>query len=61
VESLKINFLSIGFYVNPNKLRENKMWYDDLVAATSYIGPMVEEKSTSASVLRSPPKASARR
>ena len=48
MESLKINFLSIGFYVNPNKLRENKMWYDDLVAATSYIGPMVGEKKVPA-------------
>ena len=45
VESLKINFLSITFYLNPNKLREDKIWYDDLVAATSYIGPIVEEKT----------------
>jgi hypothetical protein len=23
-----------------NALRENKKWYDDVVAATSYIGPI---------------------
>lgn len=40
VDSLKINFLSIGFYIGNNRIRDNRMWYDDLVAATSYIGPM---------------------
>jgi len=41
VDDLKINFLSIGFYIGRNSIRDNTVWYDDLVAATSYIGPMV--------------------
>jgi len=48
VESLKINFLSITLYIGNNNLCDNKMWYDDLIAATSYIGPMVGEKRTPA-------------
>ena len=44
VESLKMDYLSIGGYINPNKVRTNKIWYDDVVAATSYIGPLVMEK-----------------
>lgn len=39
VESLKIDMLSIGGYINPNKVRTNTLWFDDVVAATSYIGP----------------------
>jgi hypothetical protein len=39
VEGLKIDVLSIGGYINPNKVRTNKLWFDDVVAATSYIGP----------------------
>jgi hypothetical protein len=44
VESLKMDYLSIGGYMNPNKVRTNKIWYDDVVAATSYIGPLVMEQ-----------------
>jgi hypothetical protein len=40
VDTLKINFMSIGFYIGNNRIRDNAIWYDDLVAATSYIGPM---------------------
>jgi hypothetical protein len=42
IESLKIDRFSVGLYIADNRLRENKKWYDDLVAATSYIGPRVE-------------------
>lgn len=41
VESLKIDFFGIGLYLRPN-FRENKKLFDDVVAATSYIGPIVE-------------------
>jgi len=39
VETLTIDNFSIGGYINPNRVRENKLWFDDVVAATSYIGP----------------------
>lgn len=39
VASLKIDSIGIGLYLRPNP-RENKKWFDDVVAATSYIGPM---------------------
>jgi len=39
VESLKIDVLSIGGYISPNQVRDNEIWFDDVVAATSYIGP----------------------
>lgn len=39
LEDLKIDFFSIGGYINPNPVRTNMLWYDDVVAATSYIGP----------------------
>jgi hypothetical protein len=39
IDTLKIDFLSIGGYINPNKIRTNMLWFDDVVAATSYIGP----------------------
>ena len=42
IESLKIDRFSVGLYIGDNRLRENKKWYDDVVAATSYIGPRVE-------------------
>ena len=44
VESLKINTFGIGLYLHPNNLRENRKWFDDVVAATSYIGPIAEPK-----------------
>ena len=40
VETLRIDYFSVGGYINPNKVRTNRIWYDDVVAATSYIGPM---------------------
>ena len=40
-ETLKIDLFGIGLYIADNSRRENKKWYDDVVAATSYIGPRV--------------------
>jgi hypothetical protein len=40
VDTLKIERIGIGIYMANNALRENKKWYDDVVAATSYIGPI---------------------
>jgi len=41
VDTLKIDRFGIGLFIANNPLRENKKWYDDVVAATSYIGPQV--------------------
>jgi hypothetical protein len=35
-------------YINPNTMHANTKWFDDVVAATAYIGPIVEEKKTPA-------------
>ena len=42
VESLKIDVFGIALFMRPNNVRANKKWFDDLVAATSYIGPIAE-------------------
>jgi len=42
VDSLQIDCFGIGLFINPNTLRENKKWFDDVVAAVAYIGPMTE-------------------
>jgi hypothetical protein len=39
IEALKLDYITIGGYINPNKVRTNRIWFDDVVAATSYIGP----------------------
>jgi hypothetical protein len=41
VGTLKINRFSVGLFIAKNSGRENTKWYDDVVAATSYIGPQV--------------------
>jgi hypothetical protein len=41
VDALKIDRFDIGLYIAKNSLRENRKWWDDIVAATSYIGPRV--------------------
>lgn len=41
VETLKIDRFGVGLHIGSNTARENKKWYDDVVAATLYIGPMV--------------------
>lgn len=43
VESLKIDHFGVGLYIAQGTMRANKKWFDDVVAATSYIGPMVEK------------------
>jgi len=42
VGTLKLERIGLGLYMADNALRVNKKWYDDVVAATSYIGPMVK-------------------
>ena len=44
VDTLKIDECSLALHIKSNTLRANKKWYDDVVMATSYIGPMVTEK-----------------
>ena len=39
IDTLKIDRFDVGLFIARNELRENKKWYDDVVAATSYIGP----------------------
>src|SRR5262245_49744211 len=41
VTSLKIDRFSLDLHVKTNTLGVVKKWYDNIVAATSYIGPMV--------------------
>ena len=40
VDTLKIERIGIGIYMADNALRVNRKWYDDVVAATAYIGPI---------------------
>ena len=40
-DTLKINRFGIGLFIAKNDTRESTKWYDDVVAATSYIGPQV--------------------
>jgi hypothetical protein len=41
VASLKIDRFGLQFHIGSNPNGETKKWYDNVVAATSYIGPMV--------------------
>ncbi len=41
VPGLKIDRFSLGVYIAQNSERVNRKWHDDVVVATSYIGPMV--------------------
>ena len=43
VETLKIDRFGVGLHIGHNIVRENRKYYDDVVAATSYIGPLVAE------------------
>jgi hypothetical protein len=45
VSSLKIDRFSLDLHVKSNTLAVAKKWYDNVVAATSYIGPMVSSGS----------------
>jgi hypothetical protein len=40
---LKINHAALDLHVGSNPKRENRKWYDDVVIATSYVGPMAPE------------------
>lgn len=42
VDTLKIDRFGLSFHIGSNPNGETKKWYDDVVAATSYIGPKVE-------------------
>ncbi|MCY3018152.1 MAG: hypothetical protein NTW87_03850 [Planctomycetota bacterium] len=45
VETLKANRIGLGLYTQNGKIQKPcTMWYDDVVAATSYIGPLLREK-----------------
>jgi hypothetical protein len=44
VDTLKIDSCSLSLHLNCKTQRDNKKWYDDVVIATSYVGPMVTEK-----------------
>lgn len=41
VATLKINRFGLSFHIHDNPNGEAKKWYDNVVAATSYIGPLV--------------------
>ena len=40
VGDLEIDRFGLGLYIAKNTKRANRKWHDDVVAATSYIGPM---------------------
>ncbi len=40
VDSLKIDRFNVGLHVGPIEHEATKKWYDNVVAATSYIGPV---------------------
>jgi hypothetical protein len=42
VATLKIDRFDISFHIKSNTLGATKKWYDNVVAATSYIGPLVD-------------------
>lgn len=49
VSSLKIDRILIGLHIGSNTVRQNMKWYDNVVVARSYIGPM-----SSAAVIAAP-------
>ena len=44
-DGLKIDRFGIGLYIAKNAARANTKWYDDVVAATAYVGPRVAARS----------------
>ncbi len=45
VETLKANVIGLGLYTENDKIKKTcYLWFDDVVAATSYIGPMAKAK-----------------
>jgi hypothetical protein len=41
IDTLKIDRFGLSFHIGSNPNGETKKWYDNVVAATSYIGPVV--------------------
>ena len=48
VDSLKIDLVMIGLFVQEGSHPETRKWYDNLVVATSYIGPVAPAAGDSA-------------
>ena len=46
VSTLKIDKFDIGLHIFSNSIRQNIKWYDNIVAARSYIGPMTQRTTT---------------
>lgn len=44
VETLKVNSAALDLHIGSNTIRENKKWYDDVVVATAYVGPVKKRK-----------------
>jgi hypothetical protein len=44
IEDLKIDRFGLGVYISNNARRLNRKWFDNVVAATSYIGPVAPSK-----------------
>jgi hypothetical protein len=45
IEALKANLINVSFFTQNRRVQGGCfMWYDDVVAATSYIGPRVQPK-----------------
>lgn len=42
IQTLKIDRFGLDLYIANNSARTNSKWHDDVVAATSYIGPMTK-------------------
>ena len=40
---LKINWAAVDLHIKSSPIRQNKKYYDDVVIATSYIGPVKNE------------------
>jgi len=43
-ESLKIDIFGVALFMRPNDIRANSRWFDDVVAAASYIGPIAKRR-----------------
>lgn len=49
VDTLKANLVSLGLYTQNGMIKAPcAMWYDDVVVATAYIGPMARRRKTGA-------------
>lgn len=44
IEDLEIDRFGLSLYIAANGERANRKWHDDVVAATTYIGPMARAK-----------------